>query len=724
MVSLLIASVFILAHSASGITTVGESVKSCSDLMEGGNPHGFAYRQGSTSVCSTSRVVDPADPDDGAQCHKSSLTFDESVELCEEIGARLCTFDELQNNLALSPQSGQCGLDVVDSYCWNHEVAGTGPTCITGEHHVSRCKHAGGSQPMCVAETFLGSLKCCADGIVEQGSDRRSVIKAKCAKHTCGKQCSQEPGCGWSSTGNKCKPCGKPGGCTSRAEMTMGPGCVEPETDIFDASARKERCIQHTCGFTCAKDRLCGWSSTKGKCVAGGKTSKRELTEGVCETSVCNDFKCGATCSEQFGCGWSTARMQCMGGAKTNKKEMTMGVCTAADFTGAKSDVDFCGAIKCGADCAAMDGCGWSKTQQRCKAGLSTSRAELTMGDCTEGAHCSTYLCAKDCAKHSGCGWSSGKMVCKIGGKVSKGEMDMCGTRAPTPAPPPPAPTRLKTPKPVVEDQCTDFADWTDKIGSGCQAYADNFWCNKDGSVGAGLEDSGDTLADYAAADGTDASTACCACGGGVLPTDPPTQSPTTAAPTSPAPTTPAPTAACFDKYSDYHWKDSGGDDCEAYEINLWCNADGTYGSGWDLAMTYAQWTDAATGLDASEACCACGGGSPTRQSKPTAAPTRPPTKAPTRAPTRPPTRAPTEKSVSFSLLGGGKTVCSVTENALADRKLYGKDHTDAVCRKRCEDDSSCVAYTYFSVGGYCRVLRSCAVKIDQYASSISYLKD
>lgn len=85
--------------------------------------------------------------------------------------------------------------------------------------------------------------------------------------------------------------------------------------------------------------------------------------------------------------------------------------------------------------------------------------------------------------------------------------MDMCGTRAPTPAPPPPAPTKIKTPKPVVEDLCTDVDGWTDKIGSECKDYADNFWCNKDGSVGTGLEDSGDKLSDYAAADGTDATT-------------------------------------------------------------------------------------------------------------------------------------------------------------------------------------------------------------------------
>lgn len=96
--------------------------------------------------------------------------------------------------------------------------------------------------------------------------------------------------------------------------MTMGPGCAEKEVDIFEASARKERCISHTCGFTCAKDRLCGWSSTQSKCVAGGKTSKNELSEGVCETAVCSDFKCGATCASQFGCGWNTAKMQCMGG--------------------------------------------------------------------------------------------------------------------------------------------------------------------------------------------------------------------------------------------------------------------------------------------------------------------------------------------------------------------------------------------------------------------------
>lgn len=135
MRSLILASAVILAHAA-GIA-IGQSQKSCSELMEGGNPNGFAYRQGSTTVCSTSKVIDPSDAADGAQCHKNSLTFDESVELCEDIGARLCTFDELQNNLALSPQSGLCGLDGGDSYCWNHEVDGSGPACSSGYEFVT-----------------------------------------------------------------------------------------------------------------------------------------------------------------------------------------------------------------------------------------------------------------------------------------------------------------------------------------------------------------------------------------------------------------------------------------------------------------------------------------------------------------------------------------------------------------------------------------------------------
>ena len=56
-------------------------------------------------------------------------------------------------------------------------------------------------------------------------------------------------------------------------------------------------------------------------------------------------------------------------------------------------------------------------------------------------------------------------------------------------------------------------------------------------------------------------------------------------------------------------WSDSTGKTCFEYEqLNL-CTPAGDYGSGWDSALgTFAEYK--VQGVDASQACCACGGGS------------------------------------------------------------------------------------------------------------------
>eukprot|EP00729_Bicosta_minor_P005863 gene5863-33416_t len=58
-------------------------------------------------------------------------------------------------------------------------------------------------------------------------------------------------------------------------------------------------------------------------------------------------------------------------------------------------------------------------------------------------------------------------------------------------------------------------------------------------------------------------------------------------------------------------WADKEGDGCFKYEQFLWCKRqdDGSYyGPGWQEGDTFAKYANAA-GMDASEACCACGGG-------------------------------------------------------------------------------------------------------------------
>jgi len=60
-------------------------------------------------------------------------------------------------------------------------------------------------------------------------------------------------------------------------------------------------------------------------------------------------------------------------------------------------------------------------------------------------------------------------------------------------------------------------------------------------------------------------------------------------------------------------WSDSDGDDCFAYQYNDFCTLSGGAGSSWDDDWgTFQSFT--MSGHDASDACCACGGGSHTFQ--------------------------------------------------------------------------------------------------------------
>lgn len=70
---------------------------------------------------------------------------------------------------------------------------------------------------------------------------------------------------------------------------------------------------------------------------------------------------------------------------------------------------------------------------------------------------------------------------------------------------------------------------------------------------------------------------------------------------------TPSPAPSCTDRPG---WVDSEGDPCSIFQLNTYCNADGTTGDGWNTC----EWGDivdyATDGITAFDACCACGGGS------------------------------------------------------------------------------------------------------------------
>ena len=99
-------------------------------------------------------------------------------------------------------------------------------------------------------------------------------------------------------------------------------------------------------------------------------------------------------------------------------------------------------------------------------------------------------------------------------------------------------------------------------------------------------------------------------------------------------------------------WKDSLGNDCMAYTRKSFCTRTGqanltSTGGNWRLSDgTLLERADS-HGVDATVACCACGGGSTGPRYlvsfSPTASPTPPPTFAPSRAPSSP-TAAPTNR--------------------------------------------------------------------------------
>merc|ERR1719498_960082 len=139
----------------------------------------------------------------------------------------------------------------------------------------------------------------------------------------------------------------------------------------------------------------------------------------------------------------------------------------------------------------------------------------------------------------------------------------------------------------TVESDCSDAPNWKDVEGDTCETYGNAEFCLPNGQPGAGWQTEWGGLADYAVED-KDATQACCACGGGS-------------------------SAGCKDQPG---WYDSEGEGCLDYANNNYCKADGTTGDGWS-----SEWGSlelyATSGLAATSACCACGGGAgsaPTQQ--------------------------------------------------------------------------------------------------------------
>lgn len=714
--------VALILMSVSTIDAV--SMRSCSDLMNEDNQP-FDYFGGQNQICAATRVPVPGG---NAKCHRANINHEDAKAACEHIGARLCSFDEIQAEMTYG---AGCGLDDNDPQDWCY-VSDSG--CGEDKAFVSKCASSESNSKKCVStQHFPGSLKCCADG--KPSVDPKAICREHCAQYDCGLDCKNdymtgsECQCGWSSPKDKCVPyTGANGRGTNKKEELMGPGCVEQE---LSKEVRQKRCKEHVCGAECARDRLCGWSTARGKCVPGAVTKKKELTMGDCSgvdisqfvEPDCAQYKCGVECAKHGGCGWSQSKEECMPGHSTSPREMMMGDCTIEQLSTIKNyKKKYCQQFTCGDTCAnaPQGGCGWSASRNKCIPGVQTSSSELRLGQCEEDVdNCGQYKCAMDCYSSPNCGWSSKKMQCRKGSRTSKSELEMCEEQRivePKPTPPPttaspvlPPSTLSPTPAPV--STCDDYKNWKDSEGDGCDMYAEKHWCTPDGKPGSGWAP-GDSFQRYAK-HGIDALKACCACGGGKQLTPEPSPAPTTKSPT-PHPTTqsptPYPTMPCQEKPK--NWVDIEGDSCQVYKASGWCTEDGGYGPNWGNppelgGESFEQY--AVEGKTAIDACCECGGGFfPGR-----------PTPKPTPRPTDEPKEIEVMKQLDeFPLdgkfLGNGvsKIGGKICDHRVTSQRIgfqpSGSGHSAERCIKWCLDKPGCNFATLTTKKGFCRLLHSC----------------
>ena len=60
-------------------------------------------------------------------------------------------------------------------------------------------------------------------------------------------------------------------------------------------------------------------------------------------------------------------------------------------------------------------------------------------------------------------------------------------------------------------------------------------------------------------------------------------------------------------------WKSSNNENCLDYAVNSYCTSNGGFGVGWNSSTwgSHTDYADPVTGISATDACCACGGGVP-----------------------------------------------------------------------------------------------------------------
>mmetsp|Transcript_31441 Transcript_31441/g.73437 ORF Transcript_31441/g.73437 Transcript_31441/m.73437 type:complete len:857 (+) Transcript_31441:80-2650(+) len=299
---------------------------------------------------------------------------------------------------------------------------------------------------------------------------------------------------------------------------------------------------------------------------------------------------------------------------------------------------------------------GWSAIQACCGCGGGSNSEEVRGPNCVDnpsewkdrhGDSCATYVAYRWCEDGGvGSSWSPdwGSFDGYASGGISPRDA-CCGCGGGK---------KLET-----EVRCVDDTDWMDISHRSCAAYYRDGLCTSEKGFGPGWSTEWGTFEDYALNGGKPATEACCTCGGGTQkvlnagpdlnPKDMPRRHTVSGCeckwtwqrelggscessccnldndplgescfvknlsceglewgycqpPTS--------ILSAKDHCVDHpFWRDSEGDDCSDYYLQQFCTSDGRLGLGWEHGWgNFSQYADA-RGIDAAEACCACGGG-------------------------------------------------------------------------------------------------------------------
>ena len=116
---------------------------SCDDL-------GWQYRWGNVGVCAQSMFL--------STCYINDITHSAAAETCAAHGARLCTVDELDRNVA---RGSGCAADFTTVWTASKCAGGAGQYIATGKNSVT--------PPQCITDgSAVSSLRCCADYVAPE----------------------------------------------------------------------------------------------------------------------------------------------------------------------------------------------------------------------------------------------------------------------------------------------------------------------------------------------------------------------------------------------------------------------------------------------------------------------------------------------------------------------------------------------------------------------------